>query len=258
MQKKKKKKGRFFQAPTLSYNNKIKIPKAKRTSPVVLNSNLKRASLTIEAALILPLFMLASLMLLSIIDMLQTYVSKEYNLYHSTRQSCILGIAALEQDLIKNDILRKNTIYTVSPKLKGSGFQKVRFENHCCVHLFNGYDYLSGELTSNVETYVYVTKNASVYHRRRSCQYLNVSIRTVLGKDVGKERNLDRSKYYACPKCTKNRTKKERREDVVYITEYGNRYHDSILCRELKRDIRLVPMKEAQGLKPCSSCGGGE
>ena len=43
---------------------------------------------------------------------------------------------------------------------------------------------------------------------------------------------------------------------VVFITKDGNRYHSSLDCSGLKRTISCVHIDEAGGLRPCSKCGG--
>ena len=44
---------------------------------------------------------------------------------------------------------------------------------------------------------------------------------------------------------------------VVYITKEGNRYHSSLECSGLKRTVRQITMEEAGEMRACSKCGGG-
>ena len=44
---------------------------------------------------------------------------------------------------------------------------------------------------------------------------------------------------------------------VVYITSDGNRYHSSLECSGLKRSVQEIHMDEAGNLRPCSKCAGG-
>ena len=44
---------------------------------------------------------------------------------------------------------------------------------------------------------------------------------------------------------------------TVYITEYGERYHGSRSCSRIRRNIRTVRLSEVKGRMPaCSKCGG--
>ncbi len=43
----------------------------------------------------------------------------------------------------------------------------------------------------------------------------------------------------------------------VYITPDGNRYHSSLSCPGLKRTVQEMTLEEAGGLRPCSKCAGG-
>ena len=42
---------------------------------------------------------------------------------------------------------------------------------------------------------------------------------------------------------------------TVYITTDGNRYHSSLTCSGLKRTVREMSLEEASALRPCSRCG---
>lgn len=42
----------------------------------------------------------------------------------------------------------------------------------------------------------------------------------------------------------------------VFITDYGDRYHSSVSCSGLKRTIKRVPVSEVKNRRRCSKCGG--
>ena len=102
------------------------------------------------------------------------------------------------------------------------------------------------------ETKVYITDNASVFHRTTECTYLKISVRPVTQEQLAKERNSSGGKYYACEYCGK------KPGDIFYIAEYGERYHKTVSCRALRRNVTAISEEDAveQGLRPCSKCGG--
>ena len=96
---------------------------------------------------------------------------------------------------------------------------------------------------------VYMTDYGVVYHSDISCTYLELSIRAITKAKLYNERNEAGSIYYKCEKCDDNLT-----EMIVYITDYGNRYHTSLNCSGLKRSIHVMWLSEVNGLGGCSKC----
>lgn len=45
-------------------------------------------------------------------------------------------------------------------------------------------------------------------------------------------------------------------DKAVYITREGNRYHSTLGCSGLKRTVRQVSREEAASMRACSKCGG--
>ena len=103
------------------------------------------------------------------------------------------------------------------------------------------------------DCWVYITENGSVYHTTKSCSYLDLSIRTVPYLELEYRRSLSGSIYYPCPICTQ----KGKDKGMVYITDYGNRYHTDLNCSGLKRTIYMVRKSEVEDKRACSKCGKG-
>lgn len=103
------------------------------------------------------------------------------------------------------------------------------------------------------ETVVYITPYGEKYHHSLDCRYLKLSVRTVAGKQVADERNEDGERYGICENCSDNKP-----DNLVYITEYGNRYHESLDCSGLKRTVWMTVLSDVEGRSPCQGCSTGD
>lgn len=110
--------------------------------------------------------------------------------------------------------------------------------------------YEKNGIESDDDQIVYVTKTGSVYHTDYQCKYLQLSIHFVPYSGVSDLRNEDGGKYHACENCVHGGNM-----SGVYITDYGNKYHNSLNCSGLKRTIYSVKKAECKGMGACSKCG---
>lgn len=99
--------------------------------------------------------------------------------------------------------------------------------------------------------YVYITPYGKAYHCRYGCPYLQPAIHAVDKKTVKEKRNQAGGKYRACKSCMAKRKK----EGVVYITTYGEVYHASLGCSGLKRTIYRRHLEEIGNRVACAKCG---
>lgn len=99
------------------------------------------------------------------------------------------------------------------------------------------------------EKMVYVTTTGRVYHRDVNCTHIKLSVQTVSRSELAKKRNASGGKYHACEKCGSAAA------TSVYITDYGDKYHSSLHCSGLKRNVKEVPESELKGWRACSKCG---
>ena len=97
--------------------------------------------------------------------------------------------------------------------------------------------------------YVYMTKSGTVYHRSLSCPYLNPSIQSLTKSQLQTARNSSRHKYKSCPFCRSGAS------GSYYVTTYGTRWHKSVNCPALRRTIRRVQLQDVEGKKACGKCG---
>lgn len=259
-----------------------------------------RASMTVEAAFVLPFFLFAFLNITSILELyrLQSNMSAAMHMtakemavcayeykalsdgdvgkaeslgltygYAAKRVKDILGEKYLEHspvqggasrvDWIRSSVLEKDDCidliasYTVKPPAAVVGFREFRMYNRVFTRAWTGYDNAAALLHGDAdEEIVFITPDGTVYHRSRACTYLKLSIVPVDLAFLEHERNEGGAKYYPCEECGGTE------RSVVYITDYGTRYHSSLQCSKLKRTILAVPISQVGGRGECSKCGG--
>lgn len=244
----------------------------------------KTASLTVEASLVLPIFLFAMILIGYLGQMIRCQdevqgaltrlareASAEYGASQSDRwksrtyymaklNTYIEGaggtITFLDSHLMEeNDEIDLVAEYFVTPPFSIMGLGNFHFRQRVHTRAFTGVDRRSkGNLQG--DTIVYITDTGSVYHRKLSCTYLKLSISQVFYEDLAFLRNRGGGKYKACEKCCQHKEPHARSE--IWITNYGDRYHMSHSCSGLKRSIREIRLSEAGSRTPCSKCGQEE
>ncbi|MDF2803623.1 MAG: hypothetical protein K0S61_3526 [Anaerocolumna sp.] len=114
----------------------------------------------------------------------------------------------------------------------------------------NGSD--NEEEQENNKTYVYITDTGVVYHLTKECSHLKLSIEEADYKYIEDLRNDSGGKYYSCSICIhKNDIIKDQN---VYITKSGDRYHSSLNCSGLKRTILTITLDQVGDKTLCTRC----
>ncbi len=244
-------KAKFF-----SLRNRIWSRMCKTRESIACPLFSKKGSMTVEAALILPLFLLASLTMLSFVDVMKMTIEQQIRQQEFLRKGAVyanlLGTATQGRE---GDYIKLDYVYAATLPIGGFGYKKVFVQQRSMVHIFNGYDDSCGDRVGQQQEYVYVTKRGSVYHKKRSCRALNIHVREVSGERIKGERNIDRKKYRVCQSCAKGYTAAELKGKSLFITDYGVNYHVRINCAELTRTVQVIKIEDAGGKRACRSCG---
>lgn len=242
----------------------------------------KRAVLSVEAAAILPVFLVGLLALASLLLMydfrmkMQAAVlycaqelSKEAqdgkNVALSTVKEQILNYLGEDEDyryvyggidgidvtksfLDNSEYAELKVSYDLVSVIDEFGILRFPVTDTCVLHYWCGYE--KGYIPDDGE-YVYITRNSEVYHIDRECSHIKLDIIKTSGKQVGKLRNAGGAKYYRCEYC-----KAKKKDSVLYVTSEGDRYHNSLTCPALKRSVRSILKSDAvrKGLRPCGRC----
>lgn len=158
-----------------------------------------------------------------------------------------LGVSLLLSEL-QGDYIVLNANYVVRFPLNILGRQNFNITQRACFRKWTGWHAV--DIEKQREMLVYLTTYGEVYHMRKSCPFLTLSIQKVEMKNVSVLRNQDGSKYKECVKCKPNNSNCA----FAYITKYGEKYHYSIECSGLKRTIYQKRLYEVEGRNPCMKC----
>lgn len=246
-----------------------------------------RASLTIEAAFVLPLFVFCLALFLGLFRVLGAEVHVEKAVSCATERLAVSGVfeessanhmldgavgnrwirQILKQegcpeeyfkngyqgiflDLLQSDekFVRYRARYQINLPMGAFFKQTVSVVQIVSSRKWNGWV----EDAKSGEEWVYITETGKVYHKTASCRYLDLSIQAVSVKQISKLRNKDGSKYSRCS-CTEYAG-----GEMVYITDYGTEYHGGLNCRKLKRTVYRVQKSETGNKGACSKCYGNK
>ena len=242
-----------------------------------------KGSITIEAAVVIPMFFLAILCMVYCFEVIGIRTAIRYGMQSVGKELAekvyyepVLSIEELERDLVNvigNERLEDSVIaqgskglhcteskislltgevqlvvqYQIQIPVPFFRLPVTTFEERLRVKGWTGQSKLVS-LGSRDEI-VYVTEYGTVYHKSLACSYLELSIRVVNKNAIATERNASGGMYYICERCENMGA-----GSVVYVTDYGSRYHMSLNCSGLKRTVYAVPLYELNELGGCSKC----
>ena len=239
--------------------------------------------ITIETALVLPIFLFAVLSLISVIEIHCVRIKMQYALLNAGKDAAvymaempILNTGKLQNDIVKNigsERLDNSLIKGGSGGLScGESYYssmtgeinlKLKYKiklpfpeftnlsktivEEAKIRAWTGYYKVDKD--PDDDEIVYVTKHGSVYHTDHNCTYLKPSVHFIPYDEVEHYRNKNGGRYKKCDKCVHGES-----TSGVYITENGDKYHNSLKCSGLKRTVYAVKKSEIEGKGACSKC----
>lgn len=218
-----------------------------------------KASITVEASLVLPIFFFYMMTILYTLEIVRLQSDTWEKLHQECTKTCFQAYENYfgEQEILlkeeENSIGKGNillsTSYEVKPFTVLFPLGTLVIEDSCFGHGFVGYqgDAL-WEQEKEAEKYVYITLSGSKYHFSEKCTYLKVKIESTTHSNIGELRNASGEIYYACSVCNPEK------EGLVYFTKWGNRYHGKSDCSALKRTVFVVPLSQVGARTACSKC----
>ena len=264
----------------------------KDLSLSALLSGQVRASMTVEAALVLPLLCFFILNLSCAVEMVRLHNNIQmavwdtgsrlavygYDLegredaaslfsafYIKSRIRAYLGEGYLEQSPMSGGIdglhLWESGMFTESDELDIAATYQV--SPWCSLAAFSPFR-MSNRFCIHIwngyripedsgETiFVYVAEHGEVYHTSRDCTHLTLSVQQIPRAGLETLRNQNGRRYTACGKCVTGEG-----GAGVFVTKEGSHFHFSSSCSGLKRTIYMIPEEQAAGYRMCSRCKGG-
>lgn len=242
-----------------------------------------KASVTVEAALTIPIFLFAVMSLIYLFEIQAIRTSIRYAAQSAAKTAAedIINLPAVNVIKLKSDIVKNIGSDRIERSILDGGSSGIRCsktymsvltgEIHVTVEYavrlpvpkfmnltakykdtmkvkgWNGYT--ARDQTSDDDQIVYITDTGLKYHENYQCTYLQLSVRFVPFADLSGIRNEDGGIYRKCDKCVHGSTMAG-----VYITNTGGKYHNSLSCSGLKRTVRAVKKSEAGALGGCSRC----
>lgn len=253
---------------------------------------IKKGSLCVETALILPIFLFAIISLLYFSAVIQYTNSVEEAIHQTVRDMAIKEyaiktitkaeisgkasgvilsetyvrsmvnnylnainikpgkISFVRSSIDSGDIIDVIAEETIELPYSFLGIGSFNVLERGRVHAWTGYDgSKQNSNTKEKEEIVYITSKGSVYHRSKGCSHLKVVPKSIASSLIKDARSSGGSKYYPCEYCGKKES-----SGIFYITDYGNRYHTSINCGALTRDIEAIPISKVGSRRQCKDC----
>ncbi len=209
---------------------------------------IQKASLTVECAGVLPLFFMACLSLIIVMNAIRVQTEKNLKLSNQARQ--IASVASVGDGMLDGiwvDLINSYKLEIPFPVL---GLPKLKVALRARVYPYIG---RRGSIASAVDTnsgdeMVFVTEYMSVYHTHADCSHIDLTILKTDLLSVREMRNAYGGRYQPCSHFPPDHS------GPVYVTATGEYYYPSPEAGSLTRHVRMVKRSACGNLKKCERC----
>ena len=225
-------------------------PKKRKEIPVsgALPCSFQKGSLVAEAAMVLPLFLIAMLTIGGMLGAYSCQITMTEQLLETAEKTAVYR--ASTADASTADIpLIKSKVFVPAVRLPGLG--RCRLTAVARVRAWIGY---TGDLDDMDIPYedsmiVYISDNKDVYHTSPECSYLDIHLLAMSKEQAASARNESGKRYTPCDKCCHGAG-----NGTVYVSGQGSHYHALAGCSGLSRSPTMVTRKEVGHLPLCTRC----
>ncbi len=241
--------------------------------------------MTVEAACVVPLFILAIVCVLSLFYMIRTCCQMYCSMAQTAHHLCIYGydedmdsstVTALMVGRIMGEDFSSVPGGVTGVNIYGTSYNpesgevtlSARYKLKPLIHMFGmglnaetvvktrafiGGKMITEDIRASGEDYttIYVAENGVVYHKDRQCAYIDIIVNAAYVTEIESHRNSQGGKYYPCELCPESGS-----SGITYITDTGNRYHSDIECSGIRRTVYEMKIGADCPLPACSRCGG--
>ncbi|MCR5837234.1 MAG: hypothetical protein K6G88_12060 [Lachnospiraceae bacterium] len=185
---------------------------------------------------------------------LDAYIKQQFIKKMRSRNAGVLADESIkEMDFSKSEYEQNSGQLTVVAKYKikipfaPKSFGSVNAEKRAFIKVWNG------QSICRDTNKVYITKSGKVYHSRKDCPHISISISECDYQRIAEKRNLSGGKYYSCPRCCKTEPIYNQQ---VYYAEYGTTFHLDLGCPSITRNVIEVDISQVGDRTPCKDCNG--
>lgn len=247
---------------------------------------LEKASLTLEASVVLTLFLLTVISIVYFLVILIMQANIQIRMEESARKIAKTeyvtnGFTGYSYLTLRNDLMTEEFVRYIDEGniiggIQGMNISRSSFINdEGLVDIVLSYYvkvpfipdkliilpftqrcrfkvWIGDEINENAgeKQIVYVTLTGTVYHTNRNCTHLNLSIRKCNQEELKNQRNENGGIYEQCLLCKKEAGN----SGTVYITDNGDKWHTILTCSGLKRTVMEIDIAEVGSRELCQRC----